>query len=349
MKYFFIISVLLFGSITAAFSQENGNCTVCCQLDVASYADCVDFEEYTEGPIVPQASPKFTLFSSSSQNATIKTFPAGTNNKCVYFENVNDIDYNIDRVLSEDIAARLEWKMYLINGNGGSWGIETNDPLAYPLGVLMGSDLVGTVFKIQNGGFINLANFNFQANTWIKFAIIFSPKQNSFELWVDGEFVYKVTDYMSNKVTDLNLYGDGMISSNGFYIDDICYRETDVDIACTLEYNPVCVNSKTYVNACFAYIDGYTDCEYIPGECTTSTIETSQTFPVFYPNPSRTGHFYTQDQNISYTTLINTNGQSHPIVAQQGDVDLSHLPCGVYILSGTKDSLPFKVKLVLVE
>jgi hypothetical protein len=74
MKYFFIISVLLFGSITAAFSQENGNCTVCCQLDVASYADCVDFEEYTEGPIVPQASPKFTLFSSSSQNATIKIF-----------------------------------------------------------------------------------------------------------------------------------------------------------------------------------------------------------------------------------------------------------------------------------
>lgn len=349
MKHYFQILALLFGSVVLSFSQDTGNCTICCSFGQSGYADCQDFEDFIVGPLVPQASPKFTLFSPTAQNATVKTFPSGTNNKCVYFENVNDIDYNIDRILSEDIAARLEWKMYVINGNGASWGIETNDPLAYPLGVLMGSDLVGTVFKIRNGGFINLANFNFQANTWIKFAIIFNPEQNSFELWVDGKFIYKVSDYMSNKVTDLNLYGDGMTFPNGFYIDDICYRETDADIACTLEYNPVCVNDKTYANGCFAYIDGYSECEYYGGECSTSTSETNHVLPIFYPNPSRTGHFYTQDQNITYTTLINTNGQSLPFVAHHGDIDLSHLPCGVYMLSGIKDQLPFQVKLVLLE
>ncbi|HMU02080.1 MAG TPA: T9SS type A sorting domain-containing protein, partial [Saprospiraceae bacterium] len=77
--------------------------------------------------------------------------------------------------------------------------------------------------------------------------------------------------------------------------------------------------------------------------------ETNQVAPVFYPNPSCTGRFYTQDQNITYTNLIDINGQSHQIVIDQNGLDLSHLPNGVYILSGIKDQSVFKVKLALVE
>ncbi len=348
MKYFFLISALLFGPIFTSFSQETGNCTVCCSFDLNGYADCVDFEEYTEGPLVPQASPKFTLFLSFSEDANVTKFPSGTDNKCLYFEDISDISYNINRVLTEDIAARLEWKMNLSSGEGSYWALATDDPLAPPLDIRMNS-LQGEVFGVQNDIYLRLAEFDNTADAWTTFVIIFNPKMDFIELWVDGKFIHRATNQISNEVKYLNFYGDGPPTTNGFYIDDICYRETDADIACTLEYNPVCVNDKTYVNGCFAYLDGYTECEYVPGECTTSTVEIAQAFPVFYPNPSRTGHLYTKDQNISYTTLINTNGQSLPIVAQQGDLDLSHLPCGVYILSGTKDTLPFKVKLVLVE
>lgn len=348
MKVNYLILALFFGSITVAFSQGNGNCTVCCPLDVDSYADCVDFEDYTEGPLVAQASPKFTLFLSFSEDAFVKEFPSGTDNQCVYFGDISDIQYNIDRALTDDIATRLEWKMNLSSGEGAYWTFVTTDPLAPPLDIVMDS-LVGTIYTVQNGQYIEFAQFDYQTDVWTTFVIICNPKSDIIELWADGKFICRVNDELSNKISYLNFFGDGPPTANGFYIDDLCYQETNPDIACTLEYNPVCVNNKTYVNACFAYLDGYTECELLPGECTTSTIETSQTLPIFYPNPSHTGHFYTLDQNIEYSNLISANGQSFDIVFHQGSIDLSHLPCGVYILSGTKDQVPFRVKLVLVE
>jgi len=348
MKVNYLILALLFGSITATFSQGNGNCTVCCPMNVVGYADCVDFEDYTEGPLVAQASPKFTLYSPFNDDAYVTKFPTGTDNQCVYFEDLSDIKYNIDRNLNDDIAARLEWKMNLSSGEGAFVTLVTNDPIAPPLDIVMDS-LVGIVYGVQNGEYMQLAEFNYRANTWITFVIILNPKSDIVELWVDGKFSNRVTDNLIDKISYLNFYNDGASTPNGFYIDDLCYQETNPDIACTLEYNPVCVNNKTYVNACFAYIDGYAECEYVPGECTTSTIETSQTLPIFYPNPSHTGHFYTQDPNIKYTTLISASGQSHQFVIHQNGIDLSHLPCGVYILSGTKDHTAFHVKLVFVE
>jgi len=348
MKYFFLISTLLFGPIFPSFSQETGNCTVCCSFDLDGYADCVDFEEYTEGPLVPQASPKFTLFLSFSEDANVTKFPSGTDNKCLFFEDKSDISYNIDRVLTEDVAARLEWKMNLSSGEGSYWALTTDDPLAPPLDIKMNS-LQGEVFGVQNGVYLRLAEFDYTADVWTTFVIIFNPKMDFIELWVNGKFINRATNQISNEVKYLNFYGDGPPTTNGFYIDDICYRETNADIACTLEYNPVCVNDKTYVNGCFAYLDGYSECEYYGGECSSSTSETNQVAPVFYPNPSCTGRFYTQDQNITYTNLIDINGQSHKIVTDQNGLDLSHLPNGVYILSGIKDQSVFKVKLALVE
>jgi hypothetical protein len=347
MKVNYLILALFFGSITVAFSQGNGNCTVCCPLDVDSYADCVDFEDYTEGPLTAQETMKFTFFFPLSSNAFVKEFPSGTDNQCVYFGDIVYIWYNIDRQLTADIAARLEWKINVSSGKGAYWTLVTDNSQTPPLDIVMDS-LVARVYGVQNGEKIELAEFDYQEDVWTTFVITSNPKADIIEFWVDGKFKCRVTD-VSDGISYLNFYGFMTPTENGFYIDDLCYQETNPDIACTLEYNPVCVNNKTYVNACFAYIDGYTECEYVPGECTTSTLETSQTLPIFYPNPSHTGHFYTLDQNIEYSNLISANGQSFDIVFHQGSIDLSHLSCGVYILSGTKDQVPFRVKLVLVE
>ena len=347
MKHIWLVVFFLFVSKSLVISQKTGNCNVCCPFDVSTYGDCVDFENLVLGPVIPQSSPQFTLFSANSLNASIVSFPTSAN-KCMYVEN-GDIDYNIDRQLSESKSARLEWKMFVQNGKGASIGLETNDPSAYPLVILMSSNQVGTVFRIQNNGFIKLTDFNYQANSWIKFAIIFNPKEDFFELWANDHFVHRVTDYRSNKIADLNIYGDGMTSPNGFYVDDICYREVDINLSCTLEYDPVCVNSKNYSNRCFAELAGYTSCEYYVGECTSSTNEFLNSKINIYPNPSYTGLFSVEDNDIKFASLVDVHGQSYPMVFTQEVIDLRHLPYGIYILSGTKGQLTFATKLVFLR
>lgn len=349
MKHYLFTFWILISAMTNLAAQSHGNCNACCSFDVTQYDDCVDFENFVEGDLVPQASPQFTLFNTASLNPKVVKFPTGTNNKCMYIENVADVDYNIERVLTENIAARLEWKMYVQQNKGGAVGLETVDPFSYPLLILLSSDQKGSVFKYQNNGFILLSSFDYQQNVWLKFSIVFNPKEDLFELWLNGRFIHRVTDYKSNKVTDLNIYGDAMTVPNGFYVDDICYRETDPNIACTLESAPVCVQDKSFINGCFAHLEGYTDCEYTVGPCTNATTENEILSPKFYPNPSQIGFFYTAEENLEYHQLLGTNGQRFDIILHDRGIDVRHLMPGVYFLQGRIHQIPFWTKLVLVD
>ncbi|MBK8628530.1 MAG: hypothetical protein IPN86_24155 [Saprospiraceae bacterium] len=60
------------------------------------------------------------------------------------------------------------------------------------------------------------------------------------------------------------------------------------------------MNDKTYANGCFAYIDGYSECEYYGGECSTSTSETNHVLPIFYPNPSHRSFLYARPKHNLY-------------------------------------------------
>ena len=342
--------IILCSTLTIANTQNTGNCSVCCSFMDSGYTDCVDFENFNIGNLVPQASPQFTLFESNSNNAIVTSFPENAGNKCMYILNSGDIDYNIGRQLTEDIVARLEWKMYIPSGFGGAWGLETNNPIAYPLFIAMDKNLLGTIYRTQeNQTYTKLGDFQYKAGEWTSFAIVFHPNLNNFELWVNDKIVYTVTNYMSNMVTDLNIFSDNLAMPNKFYVDDLCYRETNSNIFCTLEYSPVCVNQQTYSNGCFAELSGYSECEMVAGECTSNTNEPTVREVVFYPNPSRSGIFQTDDLDVEYTTLMDANGQSLDFQVNQGILDLSHLPKGIYILYGTKDGIAIRSKLAIIR
>lgn len=260
---------------------------VLCDLPTfpVKYKDCENFEGYQPENISPQGNPRFTLFSNvSSQQAIIEN---SNNSKVLTFGNTSDIDYNISRTISTN--TRLEWMTYMPNNRTGSCGLETREVtpsngVTYALEVDFKLAGIGKVYTYNSSNQkVESASFLFPNSKWFKVSIIFNPDLDQIELWVDCKYVYTLTNYQSNQITDLNWYGTSGLSTNQFYIDNLLYYELNAPCITTQEYNPVCVKSnenKVFSNPSKAQCAGFTECEWTQGPCSGNGGSTSLVFDI---------------------------------------------------------------------
>jgi hypothetical protein len=248
-----------------------------CELNLGHYSICEDFDKLQVGNIDPQGSPKLTLFSgSATQNALVTTEKSNSGTKSLKFTNTSDIDFNIDRAIES--PSRLEWMTYMDGNKTGSWGLETNDPSYYSMITRLDNGN-GTVLIFNTSNQLDTkATFTFPKGQWFKTALIFDPNAQTIEVWINNQFIYSRPNYVSAKVTDLNIYGTPNLSNNLFYIDDLLYYETKIPCLCSEEFDPVCINGQEYSNKCKAACGGYSQAEWSVGPC--GSTATSLTFDI---------------------------------------------------------------------
>ncbi len=246
-----------------AKTSADPGCAHCDNIpfDIATYGDCENFEGLSLGDISPQGNPRFTLFDNDPGfQAYVTENAPGNNGQALLFDNFSDIDYNIGRTIES--PTRLEWNIYFPAGKTGSWGLETQSPTSYALVAAYDN---GTATVISNGTI--QTTFSYPQNTWLKTVIVFSPANNTIELWSAGEIIFTLTNFTSDKVTDLNFYFTDTSSNNLFYIDDVLYYETSSDCNDILSGDPVCVDNVSYDFESQALCNGYSVSEWTPGQC----------------------------------------------------------------------------------
>ncbi len=267
------------------------------------YSECTSLEEFQVGNIVPQGGSKFTLFSGlTSENAKITTARSSNGYNSLLIGNGSDIDYNIDQQLKESQVGRLDFKFYLPTGKSGSWGLETNDLNKYVFYMNMSSQSFDVLSSYSG---VPQFSYEPQFNKWHHVSLIFQPFKNTIELWINGEFKSKYSNFTNNGVIDFNMYHhDTFLTTNEMYIDEICYREWKHVNWCTLEFDPVCVNENSYGNACFASLDGYNNNEIVNGacgvpECTALSYPTHNSYDI----PTNVTIQWPASNNASYYNI----------------------------------------------
>lgn len=229
---------------------------------------CANFDSYSIGPIIPQGSPLFTLFSVvPGQNAQIVTNIASSGNKSLKFISGSNIDFNISRTLTEEQVARVDWKIYIPEGKSGRFGVETNNTSNYAFWVEINNQTLTVWRNLNNIATQISGSYFFPSDKWNQMTIIFQPFDDEIEFWVNYSLIHIVTNYMSNKIEDLNFYTINNLQNTEYYIDDLCYKEWSSSGPCTAVYDPVCIDNNIYQNTCYAGISGYSILEYYPGEC----------------------------------------------------------------------------------
>ena len=346
----------LYNCPVISFTTE-GDCSFCCSYPT-NYNDCVGFEEFSNGSFIPQANARFTLYNSSSASPQLVSNIGANGQKSIKFVNQTNIDYNISRTITESIPTRLEWAMFLPNGKSGTWGLETNNVDIYPIQVKL-SNGDARIYNTTNNITTLKTTIKYNQNKWIKFTLIFQPAENEIELWLDGKFIYKITDYGSNKITDLNFAGDPNLGTNEFYIDNICYLEFLPFINCSSEFEPVCANNKEFENGCYAFFSGYSPCEVTNEKCGTVAVDDEDniddvTFITVVPNPTSGIINIDLDpqinaQKVQFSLHDIFGARQDYVKLQPGPVNLESLKAGIYFLQTRyQDRLQTK-KIVLLN
>lgn len=240
-----------------------------CDNTFGEFSICEDFDKLQNGNIVPQGSPKFSLFSGSTdENAFVNTEKAFSGTKSLKFTDISDIDFNIDRTIQS--PSRLEWMTYIDVGKTGSWGLETSNPNSYALVTRLNNGQ-GTVYTVSSSNQLETkGTFTFTPGQWYKTALVFNNTENTIEVWINNKMIYSRSGHTSRLISDLNFYGTSGSANNLFYIDNLIYYETKISCNCTTLYDPVCVNGKEFSNSCNADCAGYTTNEWTVGPCNGS-------------------------------------------------------------------------------
>lgn len=359
-KYYCVIypvfgSVETFDCPAITFTTENVNtnsCYFCCSFP-SNYSDCIGFEQLNLGSLIPQGSHKFTLFSPTSGGGEIVASNSFEASNALKLVNLSNIDLNISRTINEFTPARLEWNMRIPTGKAGRFGMETRVPDAYPIEVTFNSG-TAKVYNTTNGATTLKGNFNYIQNSWIRIVLIFRPYENKIELWINGKFIYEVTDYQSNLVTDLNLSGISTVNNNEFYIDAICYLEFFSTINCSSEYEPVCHNNVEFQNECYAYFGGYTECEKYNSGCSTVSVHDNiiQDNVLVFPNPSN-GELTVQNKTDFEMDFTIVNSIGELVLKGKLDkdlsIDLSQNPNGLYLMKFSYNNIIMTKKITLIR
>ena len=279
-----------------AKTSADPGCAHCNNIPLfATYGDCEDFDGLLLGDISPQGNPRFTLFDNDPfHQAEVVDNAPGNSGQALLFGNSSDIDYNIGRTIQT--PARLEWNIYFPVGKDGSWGLETLNPDDYALVV----EYENGTATVSSGTM--QTTFSYPQNVWMPTALVFSPDNNTIQLWSSGEIKFTITNYTSNKVTDLNFYYTFESTTNQFYVDDVLYYEISSDCDNEVSGGTVCVNGTTYDFESQALCAGYSPDEWTIGECCSG---------------------FSVSQNVTQTSCGLSNGSI--TVLPQGGSDYTYL------------------------
>jgi hypothetical protein len=256
------------------------NCTICPPGLDNTRSDCIGFENYSNGNLLSQGAPLFSLFSNTAQQqATVVNTFAFSGTKSLRFSNTSNIDYNIDNPTLKDVA-RLEWMMNIPTGKSGAWGVETNSSTTYAILARYNNGICSLYQATASGNTsaTPIITFAYPVGSWFKVKILFfasSPgNQGSIEIMQNNQLIYRVSNYTSNIIGDLNFHNIPNSTNGDYYIDNLCYQELFLPLLpCTQEFMPVCVNGKVFNNRCLARRAGYIDEEIIDGDCTDDYCE----------------------------------------------------------------------------
>jgi len=266
---------------------EDEPCDFCCFNINPTYTDCVGFENYTFGNLLPQGSKKFKLYNPSTSNnsqsgSVVGGGKAKTGNWCLYLDATTDIDYKINRQIND--IARLEWSMLFEKYKYGAVGLQIGDQNNYPIFIYFGIGIAKVYRKESNNQSTLLTQFSYKENKWEQYALIIrsdgrmGANKGEIELWKDSTFIYRIKNIKINSLVDFNMFyhPDNQFNS-GYYIDNICYSEQKKAIYFPQYFEPTCVDGQSdpYANPHYAYDAGYTSCEISTCEsCTEGDFET---------------------------------------------------------------------------
>lgn len=255
-------------------------CDFCCDNLNAIYSDCVGFENYSFGNLLPQGSKKFKLFNPNTSNNSQSGLVVGggkakTGNWCLELDATTDIDYKINRQIND--IARLEWSMNFPKDKYGAVGLQIGDQSYYPIFVHFEKGLAKVYQKNANNTSTLLTQFNYTEQKWDQYALIIRSdgrmgnQKGEIELWKDSTFIYKLENIKINSLVDFNMfYHPDNQSKSNFYIDNLCYQEQKKATIFPQYFDWVCVdtegNNMSFANPHYAYDAGYTNCEIISCE-----------------------------------------------------------------------------------
>jgi PKD repeat protein len=233
---------------------------------------CDKFEDYNSNQTTDNMGAPWSTYPNGD--------PAFISDAIVYQGNqslrfLSDPNENSDVLLdlgNQSIGVyRLEWEMYI--GTEGRMDIEMlyeNDDLqstAYWLSFQESGELNVLIGNTS----ISLTTFNH--NEWMSVVQVIDLNADVVELWVGDVFITS-WQYSLGNPNNGNTIGQLYLSSYLFgedaYLDDFCFQEAGcmlLDIDCSQEGGPVCVNGTTFPNPCEARCQGYTAEEWEEGEC----------------------------------------------------------------------------------
>jgi hypothetical protein len=265
-------------------------CDFCCDNLNAIYSDCVGFENYSFGNLLPQGSKKFKLFNPNTSNNSQSGLVVGggkakTGNWCLELDATTDIDYKINRQIND--IARLEWSMNFPKDKYGAVGLQIGDQSYYPIFVHFEKGLAKVYQKNANNTSTLLTQFNYTEQKWDQYALIIRSdgrmgnQKGEIELWKDSTFIYRLQNVKINSLVDFNMfYHPNYQSKSNFFIDNICYHDQKKAIYFPQYFEPTCVDgyNSPFANPHYAYDAGYTNCEIrkcnaISPECYFASFE----------------------------------------------------------------------------
>lgn len=344
--YYFVIAK----SVSGVGGMDNFHFEIMCQNNTShlctcctlgwddKYSLCENFNDYAFNEPL-KIGGTFTL-NGGSTSIPVRSSSLGFNPLPQLKIDANqNIDFNIDRTLSEGDVARLEWIATIDEGQTAAFGIETSNASNYAFTIFCNNGQA-EVYIYLNNILTKVATKAIKQSKYEgdSYTIIYRTTTNEIELWIGGQFVYKRTDFTSNKVADFNIFNHNALSSNEYYISNICYREINTSWPCTFDYQPIVINGIEYFNTCHAYKAGYSDCELskISGAVSTESINIK-----VWPNPTSDFIHYTIDHGKAYDLTLYQITTGIPVksssLSGSGAISIYDIPKGNYMVSIKND------------
>lgn len=237
---------------------------------------CDNLETYTNGNISPQNPLRWKKWDPSAPDAVVATYTGGVGKYLRLEHAATQPDVLLLLGNKTSGRYRLSWNMNVLAGRTGYYNIQHNqNGSAGPntaFNVIFNAN--GTGSLIHGGQSTAFATFNYTNGGWNRVTHIIDLDSDNIEFWLNGNFIaswqFSLGTQPLNRLGSVNFFAN----TNSLYaIDDICFYEAQLNLPCTQQIDPVCVNfpgggGYTYTNPCWASRALYTPDEY--ESCTPS-------------------------------------------------------------------------------
>jgi hypothetical protein len=200
----------------------------------SSFSD--DFESYTLGAYVAQASPNWTTWSGTSggpEDAQVVNTQASSPTQSIYFNSTSSGGGPQDLVLPfggqyTTGTFHYEMDMYISTGKGAYFNFQANTTIGQVWALECWMNQSGDLeLSNTNGTYLNTT---YPTNTWFNIAFDINLNTNEWELLIDGNsqgtFANSVNSIASIDIYPANGTAHGGNDQSTFWVDDVSYTHT---------------------------------------------------------------------------------------------------------------------------